>query len=142
MSNNQFNHISINGYRRLNHVDIPIRPLTVMIGANGVGKTAFLEVFSLLAASAKGQLASKISELGGMNDILTRDKAKSLVCKLSMGINEHESLDYTLQIDAKGHAYEIATEILIQNDFQYIERHQFNVSAYDNTQKPFTKYWE
>jgi len=141
MSNNQFNHISINGYRRLNHVDIPIRPLTVMIGANGVGKTAFLEVFSLLAASAKGQLASKISELGGMNDMLTRDKAKSLVCKLSMGINEDESLDYTLQIDAKGHAYEIATEILRQNNFQYIERHQFNVSAYDNTQKPFTD-WE
>jgi len=72
---------------------------------------------------------------------LTRDKAKSLVCKLSMGINEHESLDYTLQIDAKGHAYEIATETLRQNNFQYIERHQFNVSAYDNTQKPFTD-WE
>jgi predicted ATPase len=143
MSKNQFNHISINGYRRLGSVDIQIRPLTVMIGANGVGKTAFLEIFSLLAASAKGQLASKISELGGVNDILTRDKAKSLACKLSIGIDEHESLDYTLQIDAKGHAYEIATETLRQNpdNFKYIERYQFNVSAYDNTKKPFID-WE
>jgi predicted ATPase len=96
---NQFNHISIKGYRRLASVEVPIRPLTVMIGANGVGKTAFLEVFSLLAASARGQLASKISELGGMNDILTRDQAKSLVCQLSMRKDESESLDYTLQLN-------------------------------------------
>ncbi|RKZ42712.1 MAG: ABC transporter ATP-binding protein [Candidatus Parabeggiatoa sp. nov. 3] len=140
---NQFNHISIKGYRRLASVDVPIRPLTVMIGANGVGKTAFLEVFSLLAASARGQLASKISELGGMNDILTRDQAKSLVCQLSMRKDETESLDYTLQIDAKGHAFEIATETLKQSPdlFKYIERHQLNVSAYDNRQKPFND-WE
>jgi predicted ATPase len=135
----QFNHISIKGYRRLASVEVPIRPLTVMIGANGVGKTAFLEVFSLLAASARGQLASKISELGGMNDILTRDQAKSLVCQLSMGKDEIQSLDYSLQINAKGHAYEIASEILKQNpnQFEHIQRHQLNVSAYDKAQKPF-----
>ncbi|HDN27491.1 MAG TPA: ABC transporter ATP-binding protein [Thioploca sp.] len=143
MNTNQFNRISIKGYRRLGSVDIQMRPLTVMIGANGVGKTAFLEVFSLLAASANGQLASQISELGGMSDILTRDKAKSLGFELSMRVSEHESLDYTLQIEAKGHAYEIVAETLKQNhdNFKYIERHQFKVSAYDNAHKPFTD-WE
>lgn len=140
-------HISIHGYRRLYSIDVPLKPLTVMIGANGVGKTAFLEVFSLLAASAKGQLASQISDLGNMNDILTRNKAESLRFDLSVGLSEQESVDYHLQIDAKGHAYEITTETLTQidkhhrDDFEYIKRHQFNISAYDNTRKPFTD-WE
>jgi len=132
----KINHISIKGYRRLFSIEVPIKPLTVMIGANGVGKTAFLEVFSLLAASAKGQLASQISELGGMSDILTRDKAKSLAFELSMG-----ELDYTLQIDAKGHAYEIAAETLRTKHQTYIQRQHFNVSAYDNAQRQFTD-WE
>jgi len=147
MAITQFKHVSIKGYRRLFSVEVPIKPLTVMIGANGVGKTAFLEVLSLLAASATGRLASQISDLGSMSDILTRNKAESLSFDLSMGISEQESLDYSLQIDAKGHAYEITTETLTQidkhngDDFKYIKRHQFNISAYDNAKRPFTD-WE
>lgn len=51
---NSFESIKIEGYRRLYDVQINMRPLTVMIGANGVGKTFLLEIFLLLAASAKG----------------------------------------------------------------------------------------
>jgi predicted ATPase len=142
MNVNEFNHISINGYRRLFSIDVPMKPLTVMIGANGVGKTAFLEVFSLLAASANGQLASQLSEFGGMSDILTRDKAQSLAFKLSKKVSEHETLDYSLQIDAKGLAHEIVAETLESDEnFKYIERQQLNVSAYDKSKKPFTD-WE
>ncbi len=43
--------MEIAGYRRLFAVEAELRPLTVMIGANGVGKTSLLEVFSILAAS-------------------------------------------------------------------------------------------
>ena len=142
MNVNEFNHISINGYRRLFSIDVPMKPLTVMIGANGVGKTAFLEVFSLLAASANGQLASQLSEFGGMSDILTRDKAQSLAFKLSKKVSEHETLDYSLQIDAKGLAHEIVAETLESDEnFKYIERQQLNVSAYDKSKKPFAD-WE
>jgi predicted ATPase len=67
---NSFERITIEGYRRLFNVQVYMRdrPLTVMIGANGVGKTSLLEFFSLLAASANAQLANKISELGGLAD--------------------------------------------------------------------------
>lgn len=58
-----FERINIEGYRRLYSVQVDMRPLTVMISANGVGKTSLLEIFLLLAASAKGQLESKISEV-------------------------------------------------------------------------------
>jgi predicted ATPase len=37
----KINHIKIDGFRRLNNIDLPIRPLMVLIRANGVGKTSF-----------------------------------------------------------------------------------------------------
>jgi predicted ATPase len=138
MSINQFNHISIKGYRRLESVDVQMRPLTVMIGANGVGKTAFLEVFSLLAASANGQLASQLSELGGISDILTLDRAESLTFEVSMDVPECVPIDYTLHLDLKGQAYDISTETLVQ-EHQYIDRHGLSVNYYDVLNKKFTQ---
>jgi AAA15 family ATPase/GTPase len=35
-----------------------LKPLSVMIGANGTGKTSVLDVLSLLASSAQGKLNS------------------------------------------------------------------------------------
>jgi len=78
---NSFERITIEGYRRLYKVQIDMRPLTVMISANGVGKTSLLEIFLLLAASAKGQLESKISDLSGQckrSYSKTRDAASIL----------------------------------------------------------------
>jgi predicted ATPase len=139
MNTNYFNHISIKGYRRLFSVEVQMRPLTVMIGANGVGKTAFLEVFSLLAASANGQLDSRISELGGMSEILTRSIATSLTLGLSMGVSEHERLNYTLQLDIKGGGHDIRLETLTQGDsnepFKHIDCHGSNLSYYDTNQE-------
>ncbi|MEK8017867.1 MAG: AAA family ATPase [Candidatus Parabeggiatoa sp.] len=133
----RFKHISIKGYRRLYSVEVPIKPLTVMIGANGVGKTAFLEVFSLLAASAKGQLAEKLSDLGGISDILTRDKADSLSFELSMAVPDSVPFDYALHLNSHGEYYDIGIETLVQ-ERQYIERHGPTVNYYDVLAKKFT----
>lgn len=42
------NHIKIEGFRRLKHIDLPVRPFMVLIGAYGVGKTSLLDAFSLI----------------------------------------------------------------------------------------------
>jgi predicted ATPase len=52
----KINHIKIEGFIRLNNIDLPIRPLMVIIDANGVGKTSLLDAYSLLSASATGAL--------------------------------------------------------------------------------------
>lgn len=115
---NSFERITIEGYRRLFNVQIDTRdrPLTVMIGANGVGKTSLLEIFSLLAASANAQLANKISELGGLPDIITRDRANSITISLSMSVPGYAPLDYQLEVALKGFTYEIALETLTENN--------------------------
>ncbi len=43
------NRIKIQGFRSLVHLDVPIRPLTVLIGKNDSGKSTFLRAVELLA---------------------------------------------------------------------------------------------
>ncbi|MBD2183540.1 AAA family ATPase [Planktothrix sp. FACHB-1355] len=135
---NSFESISVKGFRRLFSIEIELRPLTVMIGANGIGKSSFLEIFSLLAASANGQLQSKISEFSGLNQMLTRDKADSMSISLSMPVENQNPLNYCLQLASKGQFYEIAVETLTQQrnlaataPFKYIDSRGLDIKYYD-----------
>ena len=51
-----FKKISVERFRRLCEVELELRPLTVLIGANGTGKTSLLDVFSLWQARRKALL--------------------------------------------------------------------------------------
>lgn len=136
---NSFEAIKIDGYRRLFSVEVEMRPLTVIIGANGVGKTSLLEIFSLMAASANGQLQSKISDLGGLSEMMTRDKADSLAIALAMSVpGGYAPLDYYLKLDPKGQFYEIGVETLTQknnpNAYEYlkhIDSHRADVKYFE-----------
>ncbi|MBO0347674.1 AAA family ATPase [Phormidium pseudopriestleyi FRX01] len=142
---NGFEKIEIYGFRRLHAIQVEMRPLTVIIGANGVGKTSFLETFSLLSESAKGQLQSKISELGGISDILTRDRADNLRVARSVFLEKYGQFNYFLQLNIKNqHFYEIENEVL--NKFpllvSYINSQGLNIQYFDDNQVPVRPNWE
>lgn len=134
---NRFNWIRVEGYRRLLSVALEMRDLTVIIGSNGVGKTSFLDVFSLLAASAKGQLLERIS--GGLEGLLTRDKAKGLTISLEMSVPTYAPLKYHLElIPVRGSSYEITQESLTQQNnpdavkpMKYIDSHRLNIRYFN-----------
>ena len=107
----KFEHISIKGFRRLQNIELEMRDLVVMIGANGSGKTSFLDVLSLLAASASGNLQNTLQLKGGLNEILTRGKAQELEIAFSMKIPEKTALNYALTLSPQGFSYEIKAEI-------------------------------
>ncbi len=146
----KFERISIQGFRRLLAVELEMRPLSVIIGPNGAGKTSFLDIFSLLGDSAKGQLRSKISEFSGLNDIITRGKADSLEISLSMSVPNEKPLEYYLKITPKGLSYEIEKETLTQQrdpdasaPFKYIESSGLDVKYFDvNDRKMLRPIWE
>jgi predicted ATPase len=148
---NTFEQITIQGFRRLFSVSVDMRPLTVMIGANGVGKTSFLETFSLLAESAKGQLQSKISELSGLNLMVTRDKAESVAISLSMPVQNQEPLRYFLKLASKSSQfYEIGQETLTQQrdlnadrPLKYIDSRGLDIKYFStDDQKLLRPNWE
>src|ERR1700674_5228781 len=92
----RFGQLSIQGFRRLFDVRLSLRPLSVMIGANGTGKTSVLNVLSLLASSAQGRLSSSISELSGLANVLTYDKAEELGLEITMDVPGYEPLEYSI----------------------------------------------
>ncbi len=125
---NRFENISISGFRRLQQIDIEMRDLIVMIGANGAGKTSFLDVLSTLAASANGKLQETLQSKGGLNEILTRGKAHELRMTASMAVPERGPLKYGLTLSPKSLSYQIQEESLTQQKnqnspepFKYIE---------------------
>jgi predicted ATPase len=128
--------IRVEGYRRLFAVSLEMRNLTVMIGANGVGKTSLLDVFSLLAASAKGQLLERIG--GGLEGILTRNKADHLAILLEMNVPNHVPLKYKLNlIPIRGSSYEISEETLTQQNRSDAQGPQKFIDSYRQNVKYF-----
>jgi predicted ATPase len=133
-SSSRFGDLSISGFRRLHDVRLSMRPLSVMIGANGTGKTSVLEVLSLLANSAKGQLSESITDLSGIASVLTYDRSEVLGLGISMEAANYKPMIYSLQLKPQGVAYVIAEEILTQLRnplLSHINSHGPDVKYYD-----------
>jgi predicted ATPase len=87
----------VKGFRHLHDLDLPLGPLNVLIGANGVGKTSTLEVMRLLAASAEGKLQETISVAGGFGSLLTYDRPEMQLA-LSVPVENERPLEYELSL--------------------------------------------
>jgi predicted ATPase len=61
----QVSEVSIAGYRSLKAIHFPVGPLTVFVGANGVGKTNLYRALELIQAAAAGTLARELAAEGG-----------------------------------------------------------------------------
>jgi len=117
----RFNDLEIRGFRRLYDVQLLLRPLSVMIGANGTGKTSLLDVFSLLAKSAQGKLNESISELSGLSSVLTYDRAEELRLAIAMRDAPNGLLEYYLTLRPQAASYAITEERLCEHISGYME---------------------
>ncbi len=62
--------IQIEGYRSVRSVRMRMRPVLVVVGENGTGKTNLYRALQLFQAAASGSLARSIAEDGGMESVL------------------------------------------------------------------------
>ena len=112
---NKIEHISIQGFRRLKSVELDLRPLTVMIGANGVGKTSFLDVLTLLAASADGKLGSKIVDVGGLHNLLTHRSAHSPTDVQGIWLQLNETVAIRLNVEFRLSAQRLVYDLDVRD---------------------------
>jgi predicted ATPase len=61
------------GFRSLAEVDVPLGPLTVLVGPNGSGKTNVLGVLRFLASTVRFDLAAAIDAAGGYSYVQRQD---------------------------------------------------------------------
>jgi predicted ATPase len=78
--------VSIQGYRSVRRLLLPVEACSVFVGANGVGKTNLYKGLALLRAAADGSITRAIAEEGGIASVLwaggrRRDKPVRLILK-------------------------------------------------------------
>ena len=64
------NRVIINGFKSIRRCDLPLSALNILIGANGAGKSNFIEFFRLLKNIVKDNLDDHILSGGGISDYL------------------------------------------------------------------------
>ena len=68
---NKVKSIAIKGFRSFGEeVEVPLRPLNILIGANGAGKSNLLEAFRFLRAFSEGRHDRFVGKAGGADRIL------------------------------------------------------------------------
>ena len=86
--------IYINNFKSIRQLnDLPICPLNILIGANGVGKSNFISFFKLLNNIVENRLPAYVADSGYADKILYFGKKKSK--ELSGGIVFREETGYT-----------------------------------------------
>lgn len=68
--------VTIEGYRSIRHVRLPLKQVTVVTGANGTGKSNLYKALHLLAQGACGSLAEAIAREGGLSSVSWAGPAK------------------------------------------------------------------
>lgn len=134
-----FSRLQVQGFRQLWNLDLPLTPLNVLIGANGVGKTSVLEVMHLLAASANGRLQKTSSDAGGLPSVMTLDRRDPMHLQLTMPVVGEEPIDYELGLHAGGLGYTLIQERLTQRRtgalgvplFKFIDSHGSDIRYLD-----------
>jgi predicted ATPase len=144
----RFLNLTVRGFRRLAEVDLELRPLTVLIGANGVGKSSLLDALSILASSAQGSLNAAVGEMSGLAAMATYDPSE-VGFGISMTVPSHEPLDYSLSLRPQGAAYLIDRETLQQkrqgypHPFLHIDSHGADIKYFEvNQGKLVRPNWE
>ena len=87
--------IAISGFKSFGaEVAVSLRPLNVLIGANGSGKSNFLDAFSFLRAYYRGQIDMLVKRSGGADKILHFGSRRTnrVRIRIDFGVNDRYRL--------------------------------------------------
>ncbi|MDI9334278.1 MAG: AAA family ATPase [Cytophagales bacterium] len=100
MDKHQLDWISIEGFKSIaNSGKIELRPINLVIGANGAGKSNFLEAFNLQkAAQNDDALKSYVKQKGGADDLLYF--GSKVTSQIQIGIQLHERTPHWIGLAA------------------------------------------
>lgn len=84
----------IKGYKSIKDQEVFLRPINILIGGNGVGKSNFISVFSLIRNLYEGNLGEYVFDKGGADNFLYFGKKTTQEIELDIyfgDVNEKES---------------------------------------------------
>ena len=112
----KFGHIEfleIKNYRMFRHVTLrDLQPMTVVIGANGTGKTTLLDIFTFLQDALLQNVSAAVAKRGGFGQLISRGEHGPIEITVKFRNDKRYLVTYKLQVvEREGHAI-VAAELL------------------------------
>ena len=87
----QLDKIEIEGFKSIKLLDLELRPMNVLIGANGSGKSNFISLFNLLNQMVEGNFQLTVQKAGGADTFLYfgQKVTEEIRIKLTFGQNAY-----------------------------------------------------
>lgn len=85
--------LHIEGYKSIKNQNIELRPINILIGGNGTGKTNFISTFNLLRSIFGGNLQYYVSKKGSTNNLLYMGKKQTTKITLEMHFEKNGYLN-------------------------------------------------
>ncbi|MDE6631659.1 MAG: AAA family ATPase, partial [Muribaculaceae bacterium] len=76
--------ITVKGYKSFKDIIVPLKPINILIGSNGAGKSNFLSLFALLGNAYNGLLARSVALSGGVDKLF--HKGRKVTDKISIEV--------------------------------------------------------
>lgn len=93
------NRIKIEGYKSIKNLDLELKPINILIGSNGVGKSNFLSFFKLVNNIYEKRLQNYVKTQGGANNLLHFGKKVTQNIKGNVFFDNKNSYNFTLASD-------------------------------------------
>lgn len=111
MPTDALDYITIRGFKSIAAIEkLEIRPINILIGANGAGKSNFIGAFSFLRAIREGRLQNYVAEAGGTEKLLhfgsKKTRKMSLILSFENETNSYELVLSPTQNDTLFPSYE------------------------------------
>ena len=106
-------HIEIKNYRVFRDAKLTkMPPMTVIIGANGTGKSTLFDVFSFLKDALAGNAASAVARRGGFRELVSRGEQGPIRITIKFRESGGRLASYTLEIGTDGGRAVVDREVL------------------------------
>ena len=105
--------VVLRNYKSIGSCDVRLGPLTYLVGANGSGKSNFLDALHLVRDALSGSLDNALNERGGLTEVRRRSSGHptNFGIRLEFLLSDGTPGHYAFNIGAlPGRGYEVQTE--------------------------------
>ncbi len=105
--------VVLRNYKSIATCDVALGPLTYLVGANGSGKSNFVDALHLVRDALTGSLDNALNERGGLSEVRRRSSGHPthFGMRLEFRLRDGRSGHYAFNIGAlSGRGYEVQTE--------------------------------
>ena len=130
--------IEIRNFKSIKHLDIRLRPINILIGSNGVGKSNFIEIFKLLNQIYEQKLQEYIGN--DIDSLLYFGRKKSDFLKMLLFFetkNQEDNILLAITLSARknsntGYLSEVIGSSVIKNKEEEAKRNTISVGTINN----------